>query len=240
MFFLQNRHVDSLECDEPPLAIEDLLLFVADIQSNENSMYKYYCPLCMNYFKSILTCQCCGNYCCYYCSQNYLISKKVPIFTIQEMLDHSKLQTVPCPNCTTTGFKLSIVDHSAVVRNYSQSISDIPQPPQSSPIQIGDSFENLKRKMIMFPCQKERLEDTVNNHNDDFGEAFIENPNLVTSMEISPENDEIMPFNDDIDEAPAIPNHSDGTMDTCNIELLSGSEEVPEGEDFGVRVSYLD
>jgi hypothetical protein len=162
------------------------------------------------------------------------------------MLDHSRLLTVPCPNCATMGLKLSLVDHLAIVRNYSQSISDIPPPPQSlSPIRIGDSFDDLKRKMIKFSCQKEKYDNMSGNHNDDFVEALIDNPNLVTALEIYFDNEENM-LNPtvnteiDIDESQSTySHHTDVTVDTSNIES-SSFNDIPDDTDFGVVVSYVD
>ena len=58
-----------------------------------------------------------------------------------------------CPNCNTTGFTPALISHSDIVRDYSDNggpssavVSCLSAAP--SPMKIGDSFEDMKRKMI--------------------------------------------------------------------------------------------
>jgi hypothetical protein len=115
--------------------------------------YPYYCPLCMEHFQDILETSCCGNYACLPCCMSYAQSKGIDACDINEMLARrSEMCSVACPLCNTAGFcpELVALDNKKI-RDYSMA------PPvgqnQSfasaySPVRIGESFEDLKRKML--------------------------------------------------------------------------------------------
>jgi hypothetical protein len=48
-------------------------------RGNDISVYPYYCPLCMEYFKDTLRTQCCGNYVCFPCASTYMQSKGIEV-----------------------------------------------------------------------------------------------------------------------------------------------------------------
>ena len=62
------------------------------------ALYKYYCPICMNYFKSILKSSCCGNYICLTCCKSYLYSKHLEASSILDIIGNKYLKSVDCPN----------------------------------------------------------------------------------------------------------------------------------------------
>ena len=114
----------------------------------EKLKYKYYCPLCMRYFENILNLPCCSNYICFECCLEYLNSKGIEAFHITDILNsHHYFEELACPNCNSSGFKPSIVNAEASIRNYCIT----PRTPKAtygnSPLKIGDSFEDLKRFM---------------------------------------------------------------------------------------------
>lgn len=113
--------------------------------------YKYYCPICMNYFKDILKSQCCGNYACLSCCKDYLAAHSLIADSVNEIIGCTHLKNVPCPNCGTLGFDPRMVALIDNVRDYSSN-NNFGQiiMMQSSPIRIGDSFDDLKRKMIKY------------------------------------------------------------------------------------------
>jgi hypothetical protein len=43
------------------------------------NVYRYYCPLCMFYYEDIMRSSCCGNYCCYTCTIDYLDKKGLKV-----------------------------------------------------------------------------------------------------------------------------------------------------------------
>jgi hypothetical protein len=42
--------------------------------SELKSLYKFYCPICMQYYKNILELDCCKNYICNHCINDYFIT----------------------------------------------------------------------------------------------------------------------------------------------------------------------
>jgi len=131
----------------------------------EASIYKYYCPLCMLHYKRILKSKCCNNYICLSCCMDYLnrkgIERKDDIASTLKAQE-TKLQKIHCPNCSTLGFLPYIVDLDDIVRDYSRdneqqrliSLKSIPSYYQASPVRRGESFEDLKRKMIPYNSTK--------------------------------------------------------------------------------------
>jgi hypothetical protein len=49
-------------------------------------IYSYYCPLCMEFFQSILKSKCCGNYTCLKCTCEYLTAKGFKVESSNEFL----------------------------------------------------------------------------------------------------------------------------------------------------------
>ena len=138
--------------------------------------FKYYCPLCMEHFAGIFKSTCCGNYTCLGCTVEYLSGKGIQAATAADILANvGALRGVPCPHCFTNGFCPTIVQSEDVVRDYKGTVpgsgnggnSNLTVSPRSSnnsnggiafqgaaramtPLKVGDTFEDLKRKMIPF------------------------------------------------------------------------------------------
>ena len=71
---------------------------------------KYNCPICMDYFSTILTLSCCGNYLCRLCAENYIST------TIKYMTK------IRCPLCNADeNIILSDVDPKKKVKGVSKS-----------------------------------------------------------------------------------------------------------------------
>lgn len=116
---------------------------------DEAQIFRYYCPLCMQYFRRILKMKCCGNYTCNNCASEYLASKRVA------QAPSAEDSNTPCPHCQLTGFYPMIVSSEETVRDYStkhpHSAGKLKlKDAQPSPLRIGESFEDLKRKMIPY------------------------------------------------------------------------------------------
>ena len=80
---------------------ENLIVGIPETPSSDDrnmASYKYYCPICMNYFKSILKSTCCGNYICLSCCKSYLHSKHMEAASINDIVGNKYLQSVDCPN----------------------------------------------------------------------------------------------------------------------------------------------
>ena len=85
-----------------------------------NSEYKYYCPLCMLYFKgSILVTSCCKNYICYGCALGFVAGKAGIAGDAKAV--PCVLPDLPCPHCAGDGVQLAYVAANATPRNYADS-----------------------------------------------------------------------------------------------------------------------
>jgi hypothetical protein len=121
-------------------------------KGSEADIFKYYCPLCMLYFKNILKGSCCGNYICFTCTKDYVATKGLDhIKTMGDIEINAILfAEITCPNCFTNGFHPIHVRSDEQVRDYSWNDQPGPKYYQASPVRVGESFEDLKRKMISF------------------------------------------------------------------------------------------
>ena len=128
---------------------------------DQAAAFPYFCPLCMEHFRDILKSKCCGNYQCAQCCIDYLGTRNIISHTgsVNDVLSSdSRLTTIACPHCFTTGYFLEKVSLNEQVRDYSNKIepssSSRNQANQAltaaSPLRIGDTFEDLKRKMVPF------------------------------------------------------------------------------------------
>jgi len=169
---------------------------------DEAEVFKYYCPLCMLFFKAIMKVSCCGNYICLDCFNDYLHSKGIEegsTVNTDDMLQNVILEDITCPHCLHYGFQPEYVSHLEIVRDYSRNMpllhmesvrSNKINAPLPSPLRVGESFEDLKRKMIPFK-----------NHNT-LGVVRSDDHSSCThsiSVHNSPENSEvIINENDDI------------------------------------------
>lgn len=68
LLLLTPRREDALYCKVAYTPAGDM----ADV-------YKYYCPLCMSFFKDILKSGCCGNYICSECCVDFLSNQQYKV-----------------------------------------------------------------------------------------------------------------------------------------------------------------
>ena len=157
-----RRPLEELDTNQNQQHLQSYELNVPYTPTGEEAdVYKYYCPLCMLHFQSILKSKCCGNYICLFCTKDYLQTKHVyernenisPDF-IEDLRTNILLDEISCPHCFTQGFHISTVHTQEKVRDYSMkntsNNSSNYNYPQPSPVRVGESFEDLKRKMIPF------------------------------------------------------------------------------------------
>jgi hypothetical protein len=125
----------------------------------EVNLYRYYCPLCMEFFKHILKSKCCGNYICLSCCVTFLSSQDLQVGNVNDILsshNEFKMKSLDCPHCCQNGFEPQLVVLQDSVRDYSMNSpkflfdDDNNNNISHSPVKIGDSFESLKRKMKPF------------------------------------------------------------------------------------------
>ena len=78
----------------------------------ERKIFKYYCPICLRYFNTLLLSSCCDNYICRFCIGDMAKKAKTnPNFLIM------------CSHCTETNYRLTDVDPKAPLKIY----TDTPQ-----------------------------------------------------------------------------------------------------------------
>lgn len=153
------RSYQILISPQKELALSESVPFTP--RGENASTFRYYCPLCMEFYKSILKSNnCCGNYICLGCTIDYLGSRHLEATSCNDILNaQAQLKGIPCPSCSTIGFCPAIVLNEEAVRDYNFSDTSATKLKSKvglgsrSPLRIGDSYEDLKRKMIPFKIQ---------------------------------------------------------------------------------------
>jgi len=133
--------------------------------------YKFFCPLCMMFYRTMREMPCCKQYICAYCLVDFLQTKQSKASprlaaaggemppTPDEVLPRG----VACPHCASigTGQPLRVLDshNTEEARSYLDSpgtkadligrTSSGDQPAQS-PLKVGDDFQTMARKMLPF------------------------------------------------------------------------------------------
>eukprot|EP01031_Cornospumella_fuschlensis_P026009 gene26009-31408_t len=69
---------------------------------------------------------------------------------IDDMALHESLAQIHCPHCLTIGFRPVRVDSQEMVRDYSYQHPSASSYTQASPLKVGETFEDMKRKMIPY------------------------------------------------------------------------------------------
>lgn len=183
-----------------PKREEGLFLKMSYTPSGELcNVYKYYCPLCMSFFKDILKSKCCGNYVCIECCTSYLEKRSYKVSGIIEILSLAPFHNVNCPNCNIETFDPDLVIPDDPVRDYtdgplplllapseeahSHAHSHSQQQPttMNSPLKIGDTFEDIKRKMLPLNPSASNIHQHTSHSSDDSIERYISGEVLVVS-----------------------------------------------------------
>mmetsp|Transcript_2000 Transcript_2000/g.5714 ORF Transcript_2000/g.5714 Transcript_2000/m.5714 type:complete len:236 (+) Transcript_2000:346-1053(+) len=121
-------------------------------------IYRFYCPLCMLYFKSIHRMSCCLHHVCCFCLAEYTSRQSIDVPAVNDSVQSSMLrQGLPCPCCGVSreGITIEKVAPGEQPRVYGDSPRTkamLPAITESmfSPVKIGDNFEVIRRKMITF------------------------------------------------------------------------------------------
>ncbi|KAJ9473615.1 hypothetical protein DIPPA_22206 [Diplonema papillatum] len=105
-------------------------------------VFRHYCPLCMVYFKDVLSTTCCKNNICTFCAADLAPAEGVP--------DALK----ECPYCMRASATLLAVQSGALGRSY----KDSPRSPRfggasafASPLTTGATFEEMVAKLTPLP-----------------------------------------------------------------------------------------
>lgn len=108
----------------------------------------------MQYFKQIMKMKCCSNYLCVQCCKDYVATKNIkmaPNDGITNIEDQfMDTNAIYCPHCQVSGFHPLGVSSEEIVRDYYQSAPQNHSIAAYSPLRVGETFEDLKRKMIPY------------------------------------------------------------------------------------------
>lgn len=87
--------------------------------SSERTLYKYYCPICMNYYTEIYSTSCCAHYTCVLCTLAHVNQRT------NSKHRHTSIPpqylNIPCIHCTTQPVQFTKVKPDAPIRHYSES-----------------------------------------------------------------------------------------------------------------------
>eukprot|EP01012_Entosiphon_sulcatum_P047172 TRINITY_DN6387_c0_g1_i1.p1 TRINITY_DN6387_c0_g1~~TRINITY_DN6387_c0_g1_i1.p1 ORF type:complete len:337 (-),score=11.74 TRINITY_DN6387_c0_g1_i1:63-1073(-) len=115
----------------------------------QREVYRYYCPICMWHYKSIFKTVCCaGQYICEFCVLSMLRSRQGSL-AAPDMHPHGFSMGFPCPFCCAD-LVIAAPKANETVRVYHESPCPQPRHPSRSPLKVGESFEDLKRKLVSF------------------------------------------------------------------------------------------
>lgn len=88
--------------------------------AQERSLYRYFCPICMNYYTEIYSTSCCNHYTCCQCTVAHINQRTAHAKQPYTAIPHTSLN-LPCIHCTTQPVQFSRVTYDAPVRHYSES-----------------------------------------------------------------------------------------------------------------------
>ena len=165
----------------------------------EKQIFQYYCPICFRYARSIMsTASCCDEHCCLECALALLSAheQKDQRDPNQEVSADSSCE---CPFCGGV-FDPAIVASGAPPKQYEGDT--ISQPVATSPVKVGDSFEDLKRKMVSFyddqlKCGEEENSDEELDQEE--GEGDTLGPSLNDSYSFFDQSFDMEPIQGDAD-----------------------------------------
>ena len=137
--------------------------------------FKYFCPLCMMFYKDIREMPCCKQYTCTFCLADFLHTKQHSPPAVATGAEASPPPEEPaeppgvvlpsgvaCPHCATvgTGQPLRLLDGKEEARSYLDSpkttadlarvSSNSTSQSSNSPLKVGDDFQTMARKMLPF------------------------------------------------------------------------------------------
>ena len=127
--------------------------------------FKFFCPLCMMFYRTMREMPCCQQYICSYCLVEFLQTKQStcsPRTADGGMTDEVLPRGVACPHCASigTGQPLRLLDshNTEEARSYLDSpgtTADLIRSASGdeatqSPLRVGDDFQTMARKMLPF------------------------------------------------------------------------------------------
>ena len=130
---------------------------------DKSDTHKFYCPICMLYYKETLRTACCGNYLCEGCAVSFINGKAMVGRDGQPAA-----LSISCPYCNEKELRLIRVKPSEEARRYEDSpatvrlrnkgVKRISAP---SPIRVGDDWAAMDNKMVGFGTAAEAVADEL-------------------------------------------------------------------------------
>lgn len=165
----------------------------------EKSVYRYYCPICFRFARTIMsTADCCENQLCLQCALNFTSA-------IEKHATEPHSAPCDCPFCGEP-FNPKVEAAGAPPRQYHDENYQSPCI-QFSPVAVGDSFNELKRKMVLFDSvlnkseHSSHIEERSNNDDDDL--LTVESEEEVTQAPSL--NDSLSLFEQSFDHSESVP-----------------------------------
>lgn len=104
----------------------------------------HYCPICMTWFSDILVSTCCQHNICDACLEACRGHRACLVGDNAEAV-------LSCPHCASTSFYVAPLEDGALSRSYhSDEAAGPPSFNHSSPLKVGSSFEEMRRKLRPF------------------------------------------------------------------------------------------
>lgn len=104
----------------------------------------FYCPICMLYLSEILVTTCCAHNICEPCLEACQGHRT-------RVAGDNNLHAMTCPHCASSSFHVTPLEDGALSRSYhSNEGPAIISGEQQSPLKIGASFDELRRKLRPF------------------------------------------------------------------------------------------
>eukprot|EP00659_Diplonema_papillatum_P004740 gene4740-7284_t len=122
--------------DSPPRGTRESEGLARTPTGGDTSVFRYFCPLCMVYFRAMQRTKCCANYICSFCDADVTRMKGS--------------NATPCPYCCAGGLHCEHVASEDAVRTYHDSprgAGTTLSVDAASPIRVGANFDELSRKL---------------------------------------------------------------------------------------------
>ncbi len=130
---------------------------------------KLFCPICMLYYDRLYTTSCCRQHVCDDCADSYCATRGAP-GPGRMPLAVPMPPNCPCPHCREIGFAfVPVLETDSSYRHYEDSPTFVKKfngGAAMSPLRVGDSYEAMRRKMVLFdgptPQQQQHLSPSHN------------------------------------------------------------------------------
>ena len=140
----ENDHADGATAEH----FEDEMIDRTPRTEAEKRTFQYYCPICFGYARTIMsTSSCCNQHVCISCA--LALSSASRASSDAHTIEGSG-SFCECPYCGENFDPTILATGSPPQKYHDEDTVERQTPMVTSPVRIGDSFEDLKRKMLPF------------------------------------------------------------------------------------------